>query len=124
MSPDLFMLVASVHTPDPKFRYMIDHPHQMNLFVNRLRFTVQSEEAWFLTKEDISSSFSSLCFEVLDVNFINPYMTAGFLFFDDKEDTKTDNSVVEVKGCLIHAHVDIDNMPPFPSDHQEDEEVL
>ena len=26
--------------------------------------------------------------------------------------------MVEVKGCLIHAHVDIDNMPPFPSDHQ------
>ena len=87
----------------------------MTLFITRLRFTVQSGEAWVLTKEDISSSFSSLCFEVLDVNFINPYMTAGFLFFDDKEDTKTDNSVVEVKGCLIHAHVDINNLPPFPS---------
>ena len=89
----------------------------MNLFVTRrMRFTVQSEEAWFLTKEDISSSFS---IEVLDVNFINPYKTAGFLFFNDKEDAeKTDNSVVEVKGCLIHAHVDINNLPPFPSDHQ------
>ena len=48
-------VVASMHTPDPKFRYMIDHPHQMNFFVTRLRFTVQSEEAWLLTKEDISS---------------------------------------------------------------------
>ena len=26
--------------------------------------------------------------------------------------------MVEVKGCLIHAHVDINNLPPFPSDHQ------
>ena len=74
----------------------------------------------------ISSSFSNLCVEVLDVNFINHYKTSGFLFFNDKEDAKkTDNSVVKVKGCLIHAHVDIDNMPPFPSDHQIlNEEVL
>ena len=88
----------------------------MTLFITRLRFTVQSGEAWVLTKEDISSSFSALCVEVLDVNFINSYKTAGFLFFNDKEDAKkTDNSVVEVKGCLIHAHVDINNLPPFPS---------
>ena len=25
---------------------------------------------------------------------------------------------MEVKGCLIHAHVDFNNLPPFPSDHQ------
>ena len=50
----------------------------------------------------ISSSFSNLCVEVLDVNFINHYKTSGFLFFNDKEDAKkTDNSVVKVKGCLI-----------------------
>ena len=89
----------------------------MTLFITRLRFTVQSGEAWVLTKEDISSSFSSV--NILDVNIINPYKTAGFLFFNDKEDAKkTDNSVVEVKGCLIHAHVDLNNLPPFPSDHQ------
>ena len=36
-----------------------------------------------------------------------------------KEDAKkTDNSVVKVKGCLIDAHVDINNLPPFPSDYQ------
>ena len=87
----------------------------MSLFITRLRFTVQSGEAWVLTKEDISSSFSN----VLDVNFTNPYKTAGFLFFNDQEDAaKTDNSVVEVKGCLIHAHVDLNNLNPFPSDHQ------
>ena len=80
---------------------------------------MQSGEAWVLSKEDISSSFSILDVRVLDVNFINPYKTAGFLSFNDKEDAKkTDNSVVEVKGCLIHAHVDINNLPPFPSDHQ------
>ena len=67
----------------------------------------------------ISSSFSNQCVEVLDVNFINHYKTSGFLFFNDKEDAKkTDNSVVEVKGCLIHAHVDINNLSPFPSDHK------
>ena len=56
---------------------------------------------------------------VLDVNFINPYETAGFLFFNDKEDAKkTANSVVKLKGCLIDVHVDINNLPPFPSDHQ------
>ena len=55
---------------------------------------------------------------VLVFNFSNPYKTAGFLSFNDKEDAeKTDNSVVEVKGCLIQVHVDIDNLPPFPSDH-------
>ena len=53
---------------------------------------------------------------VLDVNFNNPYKTADFLFFDDKEDAKkTDNNVVKVKGCLIHVHEDIKNLPPFPS---------
>ena len=80
---------------------------------------MQSGEAWVLTKEDISSSFSSLNIRVLDVHFINPYKTAGFILFNDKEDSKkADNSVVEVKGCLLHALVDINNLPPFPSDHQ------
>ena len=68
---------------------------------------------------DISSSFSSLAIMVLVFNFSNPYKTAGFLSFLKKEDAKkTDNSLVEVKGCLIQVHVDIDNLPPFPSDHQ------
>ena len=59
------------------------------------------------------SSFSNLAIMALDVNFTNPYKTAG------KEDAKkTDNSVVKVKGCLIDVHVDINNLPPFPSDHQ------
>ena len=53
---------------------------------------------------------------VLDVNFNNPYKTADFLFFDDEEDAKkTDNNVVKGKGCLIHVHEDINNLPPFPS---------
>ena len=58
---------------------------------------------------------------VLDVNFNNPYKTADFLFFDDKVDAKkTDNNVVKVKGCLIHVHEDINNLPPLSqlaSDH-------
>ena len=67
----------------------------------------------------ISSSFSNLCVEVLDVNFINHYKTSGFLFFNDKEDAKkTANSVVKLKGCLIDVHVDINNLSPFPRDHQ------
>ena len=123
MSPDFdfFMkrLEASMRTPDLNFRYMITITITITftkLPLFRLRFTVQSGEAWVLTKEDISSSFS---IEVLDVNFINPYKTAGFLFFNGKEDAEmTDNSVVEVKGCVIHAHVDLNNLPPFPSDHQ------
>ena len=66
-----------------------------------------------------SSSFSNFAIMVLDVNFINPYETAGFLFFNDKEDAKkTANSVVKLKGCLIDVHVDINNLPPFPRDHQ------
>ena len=53
---------------------------------------------------------------VLDVNFINHAKTADFLFFDDREDVKkTDNNVVKGKGCLIHVHEDINNLPPFPS---------
>ena len=67
----------------------------------------------------ISSSFSNLCVEVLDVNFINHYKTSGFLFFNDKEDAKkTANSVVKLKGCLIDVHVDINNLPPFSRNHQ------
>ena len=58
---------------------------------------------------------------VLDVNFINPTETANFLFFDDREDAKkTDNNVVKGKGCLIHVHEDINNLPPLSqlaSDH-------
>ena len=35
---------------------------------------------------------------------------------DDREDAKkTDNNVVKGKGCLIHVHEDINNLPPFPS---------
>ena len=80
---------------------------------------IQSGEACVLTKEDMSSSFSNFAIMVLDVNFINPYETAGFLFFNDKEDAKkTANSVVKLKGCLIDVHVDINNLPPFPRDHQ------
>ena len=46
-------------------------------------------------------------------------ISAGFLFFDDKEDAKKIGiNVVKVKGCLIDVHVDINNLPPFPSDHQ------
>ena len=78
---------------------------------------MQSGEACVLTKEDMPSSFSNFAITVLDVNFINPFKTAGFLFFNDKEDAKKiDNSVVKVKGCLIYLHVDINNLPPFPSD--------
>ena len=52
---------------------------------------------------------------VLDFNFNNPYKTADFLF-DDREDAKkTDNNVVKGKGCLIHVHEDINNLPPYPS---------
>ena len=66
--------------------------------------------------KEISSSFSSLAIMVLVVNFINPYKTADCLSFIKKEDAKkTDNSFAEVKGCLNHAHEDINNMPPFPS---------
>ena len=91
----------------------------MTSFITRLRFTVQSGVAWVLTKEDIASSFSNLGIRVLDVKFINSYKTVGFLYFNDKDDAKkTDNSVVEVNGCLLHAHVDISSLPPFPSDHQ------
>ena len=62
------------------------------------------------------SIFSNLAVMVLDANFTNPNKTAGFLFFDFKEDAKkTDDNVVKVKGCLIHTHVDISNLPPFPS---------
>ena len=91
----------------------------MTSFITRLRFTVQSGVAWVLTKEDISSSFYNIDARVLDVKFINSYKTVGFLYFNDKEDAKkTDNSVVEVNGCLLHAHVDISSLPPFPSNHQ------
>ena len=58
---------------------------------------------------------------VLDVNFNNPYKTADFLFFVDEEDAKkTDNNVVKGKGCLIHVHEDINNLPTLSqlaSDH-------
>ena len=52
----------------------------------------------------------------LGVNFNNPYKTADFLFFDDREDVKKiDNNVVKGKGCLIYVHEDINSLPPFPS---------
>ena len=59
-------------------------------------------EACVLTKEDMFSIFPNLAIMVLDVNFTNPYKTAGFLFFDNNEDAKkNDNNVVKVKSCLI-----------------------
>ena len=59
-------------------------------------------------------SFSHLAIMVLDVNIINPYKTAGFLFFIllHKEDAKkTDDSVMKVRGCIIDVHEDINNLP-------------
>ena len=67
---------------------------------------IQSGEACVPTKEDMFPIFSNLAIIVLDVNFINPYKTADFLSFIDKEEAKkTDNSLVEAKGCLIQAHI-------------------
>ena len=61
-----------------------------------------SERGSLCSYHGISSSFSSLAIMVLVFNFSNPYKTAGFLSFLKKEDAKkTDNSLVEVKGCLI-----------------------
>ena len=67
-------------------------------------------------------SFSHLAIMVLDVNIINPYKTAGFLFFillHNENATKTDDSVMKVKGCIIDVHEDINNLtcPPLPSNH-------
>ena len=123
MCPDsdffLRRLDVFMHThDDSKFRYMINISLPIYDFIHP-QAEIQSGEACVLTKEDIPSSFSNFAIMVLDVNFINPYKTAGFLFFDDKDDAKkTDNSVVKVKGCLVDVHVDINNLPVFPSDHQ------
>ena len=43
---------------------------------------IQSGEACVLTKEVMFSIVSNLAIMVLDVNFINPYETADFLFFN------------------------------------------
>ena len=97
-----------MHTLDSKFRYMITIIiiSQNDPFYHQVE--IQSGEACILTKEDMFSIFSNLAIMVLDVNFTNPYKTAGFLFFDDNEHAKkNDNSVVKVKGCLIQAHEDI-----------------
>ena len=41
------------------------------------------------------------------------------LLFDDKDVAKSiDNMVVEVKGCLVHLHVSLNDLLPFPTDHQ------
>ena len=77
---DLFM--HSVHTHDSKFRYMINIT--LPKLLNYPQAEIQSGEACVLTKEDIPSSFSNFAIMVLDVNFINPYETAGFLFFNGK----------------------------------------
>ena len=118
MCPDsdffLKRLDVFMHThDDSKFRYMINISLPIYDFIHP-QAEIQSGE----TCPQASPTPQSWLWS-LDVNFINPYKTADFLFFDGKEDAKkTDNSVVKVKGCLIDAHVDINNLPPFPSDHQ------
>ena len=88
-----------MHTFDSKLRYMIIIPQNNQI---RHQVVIQNEEACVLTKEDMLSIFSNLAIMVLDVNFTNPYKTAGFLFFDDNEDAKkNDNNVVKVKSCHI-----------------------
>ena len=82
----------------------------------RHQFVIQNEEACVLTKRTCSLNLLQLAVMVLDVNFTNPYKSADFLFFDDREDAKkTDNNVVKGKGCLIHVHEDIDKCPPSPA---------
>ena len=41
------------------------------------------------------------------------------LLFDNKDVAKSiDNIVAEVKGCLVHLHVSLNDLLPFPTDHQ------
>ena len=74
-----------MHTHDSKFRYMITIIiiSQNDPFYHQAE--IQSGEACVLTKEDMFSIFSNLAIMVLDVNFTNPYKTAGVLFFDDND---------------------------------------
>ena len=80
---DVFM-----HTHDSKVRYIINVT---------LPKWLHSSPGWYSERGGLCSHqeghvFSHLAIMVLDVNFINPYKTAGFPFFNDK---KADNSVVK-----------------------------
>ena len=99
-----------MHIHDYMFRYMITIISQNEPFYHQAE--IQSGEDCVLTKEDMLPIFSNLAIMVLDASFTNPFKTAGFLFFDNEDGKKNDNNVVNVKGCLIHAHVD---MPPSPA---------
>ena len=80
---DVFM-----YTHDSKVRYIINVT---------LPKWLHSSPGWYSERGGLCSHqeghvFSHLAIMVLDVNFINPYKTAGFPFFNDK---KADNSVVK-----------------------------
>ena len=97
-----------MHTFDSKFRYMITITivAQNDPIITRLGFRAGA----------LCSHHVLNLHHPLDFNFNNPNKTADFFFFDDREDArKTDNNVVKGKGCLIHVHEDINNLPPFPS---------
>jgi hypothetical protein len=102
MCPDfdffLKRLDVFMHTLDSNFRYMITIIiiSQNDPFYHQVE--IQSGEACILTKEDMFSIFSNLAIMVLDVNFTNPYKTAGFLSFDDNDDVKKNQQRGEGEG--------------------------
>ena len=85
----------------------------------RHQVVIQNEEACVLTKEDMlsqSSPTSPSWFWTSTSPTPTSQLTSSSSMMEDAK--KTDNNVVKVKGCLIDVHVDINNLPPFPSDHQ------
>ena len=89
LNPDLDFgkrLDVLIHTHGSKFRYIISilsqNDTRLRFRAGRLVFSPRR------TRPQASPTLPSW-FWYLDVNFVNPYKrTAGFFFFDDKEDAK------------------------------------
>ena len=82
----------------------------------RHQVVIQNEEACVLTKEDMlsqSSPTSPSWFWTSTSPTPTSQLTSSSSMMEDAK--KTDNNVVKGKGCFIHVHEVINNLPTFPS---------
>merc|ERR1712126_291972 len=84
---------------------------------NKVMFTVQSGEPWTLSENDIFAGFS-IFGKIHRVHVSATKSVGRVIFFTVSEARKSWNTVIEIKGCLIHASRAFCDLSPFPVPHQ------
>merc|ERR1712098_417458 len=86
-------------------------------FPKRVRFTIQSGEAWSLKKEEIVRKFAEFG-TINNVTMWEDKSSGTITFHNSKIAKKCLNQVVKVNECFLHTSILHCDLSPFPSGHQ------